>query len=227
MRISKYISRSVSLALLALLPLGMAAQGRKQIAVQQTDSIATLRGVAVGADLVGPIQLLVGSYGQVEGVVRVNLRDKYFPTVELGYGKADANDDATRLHYKTSAPYGRIGLDFNLMKNKHDDYRLLVGFRYGYTSYKFDVDRPALTDPVWGGEAPYSAHGVKASCGWAEAVFSIDAKIIGPMRMGWSVRYKLRLYHDDGTIGNTWYVPGYGKQGNSRLGGTFNITFEI
>lgn len=227
MRISKYISRSVSLALLALLPLGMAAQGRKQIAVQQTDSITTLRGVAVGADLVGPIQLLVGSYGQVEGVARVNLRDKYFPTVELGCGKADTNDDATRLHYKTSAPYGRIGLDFNLMKNKHDDYRLLVGFRYGYTSYKFDVDRPALTDPVWGGEALYSAHGVKASCGWAEAVFSIDAKIIGPMRMGWSVRYKLRLHHDDGTIGNTWYVPGYGKQGNSRLGGTFNITFEI
>ncbi|MGI6221988.1 MAG: DUF6048 family protein [Prevotella sp.] len=227
MRISKYILRKISLALLLLLPLSLSAQQRKQIVVQDSDSIATFRGVAVSVDLVGPIQLLVSSYGQLEAALRVNLKDRYFPIVEIGYGKADADDDVTRLQYKTSAPYGRIGMDFNLLRNKHDDYRLYAGFRYAYTSYKFDVDSPNLIDPVWGGDAPYSVHDIKANCGWAEAVFSIDAKIFGPIRMGWSVRYKHRLHHDDGTIGNTWYVPGYGKQGNSRLGGTFNITFEI
>ena len=31
----------------------------------------------------------------------------------------------------------------------------------------------------------------------------------------------------DGEIGNSYYVPGFGKQGGSRLGGTFNVTLEI
>lgn len=62
---------------------------------------------------------------------------------------------------------------------------------------------------------------------WLEAVFTIDAKIFGPVRMGWSVRYKRRLFHTHGDIGEAWYVPGYGKSGNSRLGGEFNITIEL
>ena len=56
---------------------------------------------------------------------------------------------------------------------------------------------------------------------------TVDAKIFGPIRMGWSVRYKHRLNHDDGNVGSTWYVPGYGKQSNARIGGTFNITIEM
>ena len=72
-----------------------------------------------------------------------------------------------------------------------------------------------------------TAKGMKANYHWMEAVFGVDAKIAGPLRLGWSVRYRRRIAHDDGNIGKTWYVPGYGKQGGSRLGGTFNIIFEI
>jgi hypothetical protein len=55
----------------------------------------------------------------------------------------------------------------------------------------------------------------------------VDATILGPLHLGWSVRYKRRLAHDDGIIGRTWYVPGYGKEGSSRLGGTFNVIIDI
>jgi len=55
----------------------------------------------------------------------------------------------------------------------------------------------------------------------------VDAKIWGPVRLGWSARYKRRLLHDEGPLGNAWYVPGFGKTGGSRLGGTFNVIFEL
>lgn len=210
-----------------MLPCCAMAQ-KKNIVQVNEDTIPTFRGVAVSVDLVGPLMYAVGDYGQAEAALRVNLKDRYFPIVELGYGKADAEDDVTRLKYKTSAPYGRLGIDFNLMKNKHDIYRIYAGGRYGYTSYKFDVEGPDdVTDPVWGGKTKYEAKDVKATYGWGELVFGIDAKLWGPLRMGWSVRYRHRLHHDDGWTGNTWYVPGYGKQGNSRLGGTFNVTLEL
>lgn len=227
-RISTYISAIATTSLLALSAPAAHAQGQaKKIVPEAKDSTALFKGMAVGIDLIGPIQLMVSSNGQYEANLRIDLKDKYYPVFELGYGKADAHDESTKIHYKTNAPYFRLGMDWNLLRNKHDDYRLFGGFRYGCTFYKYDVWAPDVNDPVWGGSAPYGASGMSANYHWLEGVFGVDAKIWGPVRMGWSFRYKRRLAHKDGEIGNTWYVPGFGKQGGSRLGGTFNVTLEI
>lgn len=218
--------RLISLALL-LVPLTMMAQENKKVMVEQQDTIPTFRGVAVSVDVVGVGQKIFGSYGQYEAALRVNLKDKYFPIIELGIGKADANEVTTTMEYNTSAPYGRIGIDFNVLKNKHDDYRVYVGGRYAYTSFKFDVRNAGVTDPVWGDRLSYDYQDNKSTWHWLEAVAGVDAKIWKFIRLGWSVRYKRRLFHSDPDIGKPWYVPGFGKQGGSRLGGTFNIIFEI
>ena len=194
---------------------------------QIDDSIPFFRGVQAGVDAVGLIQMGVSSYGQAEGMIRVNLKDKYFPVIEAGWGRADEKNDVTQTSFKTSAPYAKIGVDFNMMKNKHDIYRLYAGMRYALTYYKFSIDHPDVIDPIWGSITPYSFNGVKANCHWVEAVAGIDVKIAGPFRLGWTVRYKKRIAHDDGFLGNTWYVPGFGRQGSTRLGGTFNIIFEL
>ena len=191
------------------------------------DSVPFLNGFAVSVDLVGPAQMLFGDYGQYEAALRVNLKDRYFPVVELGMGKADHVDDITNITYKTTAPYAKIGVDFNLLKNKHDIYRLFAGVRYAFTSFKYDLSHPGMEDPVWGNTASYQADGVKCSCQWVEAVFGVDAKIWGPVHLGWSVRYRSRIAYNDGELGNSWYVPGFGKSGGSNIGGTFNIAVDI
>ncbi|MFW9601463.1 MAG: DUF6048 family protein, partial [Prevotella sp.] len=116
-----------------------AQQGKKKFVTIAPDTIPLFRGIAVSTDLVGPAQLAFSSYGQYQAAMRVNLKDKWFPIIELGIGKADAEDVTTKLNYKSTAPYGRIGMDWNLSKNKHDIYRVYGGFRYAYTSFKYDV----------------------------------------------------------------------------------------
>lgn len=203
------------------------AADAKDSAEIKNDSVPLFNGIAVSVDLVGPMQMVFGDYGQYEAALRINLKDRYFPIVELGIGKADHNDDATDITYNTSAPYAKIGVDFNLLKNKHDIYRLFAGARYAFTSFKYDLSHPGMTDPVWGGMAPYEGYGIKCSYQWLEIVIGVDAKMLGPVHLGWSVRYRSRLSHNDGTMGNTWYVPGFGKAGSSSLGGTFNIAIDI
>lgn len=203
------------------------AQSRAKNIIEQPDTIPLFRGLAVSVDAFGAGQMLLGNYGQYEAALRINLKDKYFPIIELGLGKADAKDDGTNIRYKTSAPYGRIGIDWNLMRNKHDIYRLYGGVRYAFTTFKYDLKGPDVTDPVWGTTSPYEAKDVSCNCHWLEGVFGVDAKIWGPIRLGWSVRYRRRIAHNDGELGNAWYVPGFGKQGGSRFGGTFNITYEL
>lgn len=231
-RTSSFVSRVITISLLLIAVTTATAQSRKDATADkkltaQKDTVAFFRGVAVSADVVGVAQLAFSDYGQYEAALRINLKDRYFPVFELGYGTADSDNPTTNLKYKTSAPYWRVGMDFNIAKNKHDAYRVYAGARYAMTYYKFDVVGSGLKDPVWGDDVDYNVKGMKAYYHWMEAVFGVDAKIAGPLRLGWSVRYRRRITHDDGNIGKTWYVPGYGKQGGSRLGGTFNIIFEI
>lgn len=201
----------------------------KRTAKEQSieDSIPVYRGVAVGFDLVGPITKIVSDYGQYEGFVRVNLKDRFFPTAEFGIGTADKTDDVTNIRYKTSAPFGRIGIDFNVMKNKHDIYRILVGARIAYTSFKYDVGPVEVSDPIAGGSATWQAEDQKCSYTWLEAGAGVDAKIWKFIRLGWSVRYRAKIHGSYDDAGEPYYIPGYGKKGSSRIGALFNVTFEF
>lgn len=230
-RIFSYVSRTAILSLL-MTALTVAANAGTTAADKPShktdaDSIPLLRGVAVSADLAGIAQLALSDYGQYEAALRINIKDRWLPVAELGYGVADSEDPNTKLCYKTSSPYFRVGMDFNIAKNKHDDYRIYAGARYAFTYYKYDVWSVGLKDPVWGDDADFRAMGIKSNYHWLEAVFGVDAKIAGPFRLGWSLRYRRRVSEGDNETGNAWYVPGYGKQGSSRLGATFNVTLEL
>ena len=116
---SSYISRIaavISVVMLTCLTAN-AQQGKKKIVTIAPDTIPLFRGIAISTDLVGPAQLAFGSYGQYQAAMRVNLKDKWFPIIELGIGKANAEDVTTRLNYKATAPYSRICMDWNMKKN--------------------------------------------------------------------------------------------------------------
>lgn len=227
---SIFISRlAISIALLLLFALTSQAQrrngGSKPVAA--ADTIPLFRGFSVAVDLVGPVMMAAGDYGQYEASAHLNLKDKYFPVVEIGYGKANHTEETTLLTYKTGAPFFRIGADFNVLKNKHDIYRLLVGARYAFSSFSYDLDSPGVTDPVWGGVSPYSAKNMKCSYHWIEVGAGVDVKLVGPVHLGWSVRYKQRVSSDEGPLGKAWYVPGYGETGTSAFGALFNVSIDI
>ena len=220
------ISRAtISLLVLLLWPVAGSAQ---KLFLLEKDSIPLMRGFQVSFDLVGVAQLMFSDYGQYEGALRLNLHDQWFPIVEVGYGKAERIDDVvTGMSYKTQAPYFKAGVDFNLLKKKHQKNRLFAGFRYAYTSYKVDVWCRDLEDPAWKWPVSFDVRDVACSQHWLEAVMGVDAQVFGPLHLGWSVRYRRRLKNDEGIIGKTWYVPGFGVSDSSNFGATFNVIFDI
>ena len=225
LNISTFISR---LALsTALLMAGLRADAQGKLFTIAKDSVPLLNGFAVSFDAAGPVILALSDYGEYEAAVRLNLHNQYFPIVEVGYGMADHDDEVTEISYKTEAPYFRIGCDLNLLKNKHSPNRLYAGLRYAFTTYKVDISRHTFEDPVWQWPTGFSISGESCNQHWAEVVFGLQSRIVGPLHLGWSVRYKLRLAHKDSSAGNTWYVPGYGKYGDTRIGADFNVIIDI
>lgn len=224
--ISSFTS-TLTVSLLLLLTMAQHAEGQKIFRLEK-DSVSFFRGFALSFDLVGPAKLMLSDRGEYEGALRINLHDQWFPVFEMGIGHANhEKDEVTELTYKTTAPYFRGGMDWNIMKKKHEPYRIYAGFRYAYTNYKCDILRKNLEDPVWHTKSDFGEESISCYQHWLEAVFGIDASIMGPFHLGWTVRYKRRLFHKEGDIGNTWYVPGFGTNDSDNFGINFNVIIDI
>lgn len=165
--------------------------------VEQKEDIPLYQGMSIGVEIAGIGSYLLGSdILNSEVSVQANLKNRFLPVVEVGYGKADALNDANNLHYKTSAPYFRVGMDYNVFyKKTHLPGYLYVGLRYGMTSFSYDVNGPDMTDPNYGSEIsyPFSYSGLKSNASWLEGVLGLKVKIYKGFCMGWSVRYKMRM----------------------------------
>ncbi len=226
----KYISSYIRILSISLLLLMSATKAEAQMKFfsLQKDSIPVFRGFAVSFDLVGAAMMQFSDYGQYEGALRINIHDEWFPIAEIGYGKADhERDEVTGITYRTKAPYFRIGIDKNLLNDKHGPYRLYAGLRYGFTSYKVDLEHENFKDPAWQWDTGFGVKDEPCKNHWLEVVMGVDAKIYGPLHLGWSIRFKRRIKHDEGRIGRTWYIPGYGLDGGSPIAGTFNVIIDI
>ena len=198
-------------------------------------------GVTVSVDLWGIGSKAFGSdFLSSEVAVDVNLKNRFFPIVELGYGGTDAwNDNGT--HYKSNAPYFRIGMNYNaLFKKKFKNY-LFVGLRYAMSSFKYDIATLSVDDPIygggignpnqvddiWGGSLPFNHKGMKGSMQWFEFCVGIRAHIWKELYMGWGLRFKFRRSSSTGEYGDPWYVPGFGKYGSNTMGVTYTITYKL
>lgn len=222
-------------------PRNNSAQKEKQEKKKVVPQKPLYNGVSVGVELWGLANsMLGGDFLSSEISADVNLRNRFFPTLELGYGTTDTWSDKG-IHYESSAPYFRFGIDYNALYNKQHGNMLLVGLRYGATSFKYDVEALGLKDPIyggmvgnpnledgiWGGSLPYNYKGMKGSMQWAEFCVGIRAHIWQALYMGWSLRFKFKLSATTDEHGDPWYVPGFGKYGSNTMGITYTITYKL
>ena len=191
------------------------------------DSTAWISGFQINVDLEGPIESLISSNKHFEAAVKLSLKDWFIPTVEVGYGYTDYLEFVTKTSYKCGGLYGRVGFDFNILKNKHDIYKLFVGMRVAGTSFKFYMSSPEAKDPIWKTDANFSVTDATCNYLWLEFLAGVDVKIVGPLHLGWTVRYKKSVSSSYKKINKAWYIPGYGKDSGSGFGATFTLGFDI
>ena len=191
-------------------------------------SVPTFAGLSLSADFAGAFLAVTRGVGNYEAALRLNLKNTYFPVVELGWGVCDQISDATQLHYKVHAPYGRIGVDYNVKKDKQSLNRVFVGLRYGYSNYVYDLYSDGLVDMRWKTTVPFQYLAQSGSAHWGEAVFGLQTSLWKFVHLGWSVRYRLRIAEQQAAAGRAWYVPGLGRNiGGSNFAGTFQLVFDL
>lgn len=235
-----FILSNICLLLMAVQP--ALGQEKAKAKPEEKPNIPLYNGLSVGVDLVGVGSSVMGSdFLSGEVSVEANLLNRFFPIVEMGLGTTDTESD-TGTRYKTTAPYFRLGLNYNTMYKKNNKGYLYVGLRYAFSTFSYDVKGSGLDDPIWGGSvgnlnlrdeiwgtyAPAFNHqDMKGSMHWAEIVLGVNVHIYKQLSMGWAVRMKYRINASTSEHGDPWYVPGFGKYDSSTTGITYTIVYKL
>ena len=228
--ISTYIIALVALSSLLLWPANLHAQAKKTLVADKNAEPELYQGVSVGVDVFGFLNQALGSdIMTTEASVEANLLNKFFPVVELGYASINTTNDETDIFYKTSAPFFRVGLNYNVFHKKpHLPGYFTVGLRYGFSSFKYDVQAPDLVDPNWGHTSiPVSYTGQKTNASWAELVLGLRANVYKGFYTGFTVRYRARLSMTEHENSEPYFIPGYGRGKPNNFGITYNIIYKL
>jgi len=188
--------------------------------------IKSYKGMQISFDIVGPANYYYGySWLRTEAQLKVNLNNQFFPVIALGYAKCD--DTTEGIQYKTAAPYLRMGIDYNLRWKNQNDNQLLLGFRYGFSSFEYDLSAPAIEDGIWGGTNEINYQNEASSAHWLELLIGIQTKIWGPILAGWDFRYMVSMNVKDNDNTKPYYVPGYGENSGPNFMFTYRIIYKL
>lgn len=188
-----------------------------------------LFAVAVSADIATPLMRAFGQhYGIAEFAAELNLHNRYMPVIEIGLGQSDYHPDNNNYHYHTGVtPFFRLGMNYGFLYNSNPDYMFVAGLRYGLSPFSFNVtDVTQNPDAYWGPGATFDIPSQHVTVGYLQFLLGLRVKIIGPVSLGWTVRYQTILHQSATPYGEPWYIPGYGSRGNA-LSFTFSITYTF
>lgn len=195
----------------------------------QVAKAPVMSSLSVQADLVGLGQQLAGSkFANMEAAVKVGFRNRFFPLAEVGVGHGKREGQANTNRFETTAPYFRLGLDYNFNYKKQEaTNRFFGGLRYGWSAFKYDFHAPDFADPVWGVARPLLMDDQRGRAQWVEFVAGVETRLWSFVHLGWNIRFKSRLSSRKNPYGQPWYIPGYGRNSSTMWGGTVNLVFDI
>ena len=185
--------------------------------------------LTVGVDLWDPVMRLIGQkYGGVEALVELSLYNRFKPIIEVGLGAADNTPEDGNFTYKSAlSPYFRIGMNYNFLFGKTDDYQFHGGLRYGLSPFSFEVvDVSEGAGGYWNEPTVFNVPSQKSVVGYLGIVAGLKVKIIDNLFMGWSLKYNYILHESKCAYGEPWYIPGYGTRG-SALSGAFSVMYSF
>ena len=187
-----------------------------------------LESVTVGVDLWDPAMRLLGTdYGLIGFWGEVSLHNRYKPVFEFGLGQANITPDGMNYTYKSPmAPFFKIGVNYNMFYNNNPKYQLLVGLRYGFSPFKYEITDATLSQDYWGDDVNFSVPQQSSTAGYFEFCAGVRVGIWNNLALGWMVKYHSILHESKPAYGKPMYIPGFGKRGTCFTA-SFSISYTL
>ncbi len=215
-----------------------------------TSNDTIYQGTQIKLDIASPIIISAANKWKIQHYeigANVRLKDRFYPTLELGYsGGTAAQGDS--IGYTGQGGFFRVGCDINpLKKHPESPHALLVGVRLGtavqnltQTLERNTASTAASTGPVSETAMHMQAQSIKGDC-WGEIVIGCQVEIAKVQKtafyMGWMGRLKclftrytappLSAQEDGSAKMIPIYIPGFGTRDNIGWGVNYYLGWRF
>ncbi len=228
--IYKFINSCTLCLTLCLIGTTINAQDKNKDSIEVKHS--RWSGVTLQVDVASIVgsALSNGETYSLEGAAQLNIKNSYYPIVEMGI--AGANKTTTEdINFKTNGLFGRVGVDINMRKkrptSKKSNNIVSTGVRLGMTNFAYTINNVLITDDYWGNKQLLTFNDQQASKIWYELVVGIKVEVFKNAYMGWTVRNKHLISKDKAGEVSPWYVPGYGINKASLWGINYIVGYSF
>ena len=216
------------LVILLLLPFSLLSYAREEGEKEKNDSIPLYQGVNVKLDIAMPIIEAARSAGKIqdyEMAMNVRLKNRFYPTLELGYALAECGADGAQ--HKGHGGFARLGMDLAIVKKGATENNLLVGLRVGGAYQNYDLTNVQLQTDYWQSNSIDFYNQNRFDC-WGEIVVGCQVYLWKGLHMGWYGRVKLlftRNVAEEQVL--PYYVPGLGFRNDFNWGFNYYIGYRF
>ncbi len=187
-----------------------------------------LHEVTAGVNLWNPIMRAFGqSYGLGDVWAELSLHNRYFPYFAIGVDNCNDTPDESNFTFRTPvSPYFKIGASYNFFYNSNPDYKLQMGLRYGFTSYKWSVENVTVDESYWDDPSHFSIMNQRSTSGYLEVTFGLKVKVFKNWSLGWNIIYHSLIHDTKSSYGEPMFIPGFGTRG-SAVTGNFSLMYTF
>ena len=216
------------LVILLLLPFALLSYARVRGEKEKNDSIPLYQGVSVKLDIAMPIIEAARSAGKTqdyEMAINVRLKNRFYPTLELGYALAECGADGAQ--HKGQGGFARLGMDLAIVKKGETEDNFLIGLRFGGAYQNYDLTNVQVQTNYWQSN-PIDFYDQNRFDCWGEIVAGCQVYLWKGLHMGWYGRVKL-LFTNNAAEGNVlpYYVPGLGFRNDFNWGFNYYIGYRF
>lgn len=152
--------------------------------------------------------------------------DRYFLAFDFGLLDADlsgAGDSlATNFHYNSTGYYYRLGPQINFLPYNPTRSNLYLGLMYARSYFTDQINYNYPSDS-WG-DAQLALENKRIRASWFEANLGINARITGPLFIGYVLRFKLAKNSTGSALLDPYEIPGFGR---AKRNGSFGFSYYI
>lgn len=187
-----------------------------------------LMSASFGANIWDPLNRALGrDYGGGELWAALNLKNRYIPVAEIGFGMANSTPDEGNYTYKGKpAIYAKIGMNYNFMYAKDPKYQFYLGVRAAWSAFKYDITNISISNGYWGQTNNFDILDQSSHATWGEVVAGIQVGLFKNFAMGWTVRYNFLFNIKDNKNSRPWYIPGFGTR-DSKLNVGISLIYTL
>jgi hypothetical protein len=192
--------------------------------------INAMKGIRLGVDfskLLLPVIYKSERMG-FEATADVHIKGNMFAAAEAGW--LNVNLDKEDFHYRENGMYGKLGVDYNLLKSRRPNSNDIVfaGARYALSVFSHQADHITIPGHFWPDATDGSIPKNTMHAHWLELLLGVKAEVLKNLYAGMTFRLKFRIVSPKDDYSVPYLIPGYGY-GNSgfELGINYCVSYNF